>query len=398
MLHTIIALVGVERPRPVDRRDFLRVTTGSLWALGSSFSRAAGQDALAGSRLVGTVPFITSQAGRPQLDTITGAGLDGRLFTDLESLRPDALITPTERFFVRTTASSPLQSSIALDIAGLVGRPQILRVGQLQPMSSPAGTHLLECSGNIDTAAFGLMSAATWEGVPLAALFERADAARSAPFVLVAGVDDSTIPTRTSVPGASWIFSRDDLARSRAFLALRMNGAPLQPNHGAPLRLVVPGWYGCACIKWVNRVEVIGDAAEATSQMLEYASRTHQRGQPRLARDYRPATIETAAVPVRVEHWVRSDGRSAYRIAGIIWGGTRPTNALVIRFKNSENWVRVTDCPIPASTTTWSMWSHWWMPDVPGRYDIVLKIDDPSVPTRRLDLFYYARSVNIDEV
>src|SRR6476646_4340398 len=174
MLHTIIALVGVERPRPVDRRDFLRVTTGSLWALGSSFSRAAGQDAPAGSRLVGTVPFISSQAGRPQLDAITGAGLDGRLFTDLESLRPDALITPTERFFVRTTASSPLQSSIALDIAGLVGRPQILRVGQLQPMSGPAGTHLLECSGNIDTAAFGLMSAATWEGVPLVALFERA--------------------------------------------------------------------------------------------------------------------------------------------------------------------------------------------------------------------------------
>jgi hypothetical protein len=95
---------------------------------------------------------------------------------------------------------------------------------------------------------------------------------------------------------------------------------------------------------------------------------------------------------------VRSDGRSAYRIAGIIWGGTRPTNALMIRFKNSENWVRVTDCAIPASTTTWSMWSHWWMPDVPGRYDIVLKIDDPSIPTRRLDLFYYARSVNIDLV
>src|SRR5262249_4828945 len=194
-------------------------------------------------------------------------------------------------------ASSPLQSSIALEITGLVSRPQILSVGQLQPMSGPAGTHLLECSGNIDTAAFGLLSAATWEGVPLAALFERTDAARSAPFVLVSGVDDSTIPTRTSVPGASWIFSRDDLARSQAFLALRMNGAPLQPNHGAPLRLVVPGWYGCACIKWVNRVEVIGDSAEATSQMLEYASRTHQRGQPRLPRHYRPATTETPAMP-----------------------------------------------------------------------------------------------------
>jgi len=390
--------VREERLRPIDRRNFLRATTASLWALGSAFSRAAGQDGPAGGRLVGTVPFIPSQAGRPQLDTITGAGLDGRLFTDLESLRPDALITPTERFFVRTAASSPRQSSIALEITGLVSRPEILSVDRLQAMSGPAGTHLLECSGNIDTAAFGLISAATWDGVPLAALFERAGAARSAPFVLVSGVDDSTIATRTSVPGASWIFSRDELARSQAFLALRMNNAPLLPNHGAPMRLVVPGSYGCACIKWVNRVELIGDAAVATGQMLEYASRTHQRGQPRLARDYRPATIETAAMPVRVEHWVRSDGRSAYRVAGIIWGGTRPTNALMIRFKNAEHWVRVTDCPIPASTTTWSMWSHWWTPDAPGRYDIVLKIDDPSIPTRRLDLFYYARSVQIDVV
>jgi DMSO/TMAO reductase YedYZ molybdopterin-dependent catalytic subunit len=390
--------VSIERPRPIDRRDFLRVTTASLWALGSALSHAAGQDVPAGARLVGTVPFIPSQGGRPQLDKVTGAGLDGRLFSDLESLRPGALITPSERFFVRTAASSPLQSSIALEIAGLVNRPEILSVDQLQPMSGPAGTHLLECSGNTDTAAFGLISAATWDGVPLAALFERADAARSAPFVLISGVDDSMVPTRTSVPGASWIFSRDDLARSQAFVALRMNGAPLPPNHGAPMRLVVPGWYGCACIKWVNRMEVIGDSAEATSQMLEYASRTHQRGQPRLARDYSPATIETAAMPVRIEHWVRNDGRSAYRVAGIIWGGTRPTNALMIRFKRSENWVRVSDCPMPTSTTTWSLWSHWWTPDAPGRYDIVLKVDDPSIPTRRLDLFYYVRSVNIDAI
>jgi hypothetical protein len=265
-------------------------------------------------------------------------------------------------------------------------------------MSGPAGTHLLECSGNTDSALFGLISAATWDGVPLASIFERTDAARSAPFVLVSGVDDSTIPTRTSVPGASWIFSRDDLIRSQAFLALRMNGEPLPPDHGAPMRLVVPGWYGCACIKWVNRVELIDDSADATTQMREYASRTHQRGQPRLARDYSPATIETAAMPIRIEHWIRNDGRPTYRVAGIIWGGTRPTNALMIRFKNSENWVRVTDCPMPASTTTWSMWSHWWTPEAPGRYDIVLKVDDRSIPTRRLDLFYYARSVNIDVV
>jgi DMSO/TMAO reductase YedYZ molybdopterin-dependent catalytic subunit len=390
--------VSFERPRSIDRRDFMQTTLASFWALGSSLARAGGQDLPSGGRFIGTIPFIAAQRGGAQLDRISGRGLDGRLFTDLEPLRPDALVTPAERFFVRTAASSPLQSSIALSLAGLVAKPRTLTVNQLHEMNGPTGTHLLECAGNTDAAGFGLISAAEWEGVPLMPLIEGADASRAAPFVLISGVDDSTTPTRTSVAGASWIFSRDDLARSKAFLALRMNGAPLPPNHGAPVRLVVPGWYGCACIKWVNRVELVGDSAEATTQMREYAGRTHQRDQPRLARDYIPATIDTAAMPVRVERWVREGGRTAYRVVGIIWGGTRPTNALMIRFKHSENWMRVSDCPLPASTTTWSMWSHWWMPDTPGRYDIVLKIDDPSIRARRLDLFFYVRSVEIDTV
>ena len=138
---------------------------------------------------------------------------------------------------------------------------------------------------------------------------------------------------QTSVPGASWIFSRDDL--QRALLALRMNGAPLPRDHGFPVRLIVPGWYGCACIKWVNRIELVPDDAPATSQMREFASRTHQPfdasrragsptaagpGPPQaLARDYLPAVIDTAAMPVRVEKWVAS-GHVFYRIVGITWG------------------------------------------------------------------------------
>jgi hypothetical protein len=215
--------------------------------------------------------------------------------------------------------------------------------------------------------------------------------------VLVSGIDDSNGSSQTSVRGASWIFPRADLERSKAFIAVRMNGDPLPPNHGAPMRLVVPGWYGCSCIKWVNHLEVVGDAAAATSQMLEYASRTHQRGQPRLARDYLPAFIDTAAMPVRVERWIRKD-RTAYRVVGIIWGGPRPATGLLIRFKHTENWTAVDDYVRPASETTWSLWSHWWTPETPGRYEIVLKVDDPSIRTRRLDIFFYVRSVEITSV
>jgi DMSO/TMAO reductase YedYZ molybdopterin-dependent catalytic subunit len=197
------------------------------------------------------------------------------------------------------------------------------------------------------------------------------------------------------VPGASWIFARGDL--DRALLATRMNGVPLPPDHGSPVRLIVPGWYGCACIKWVDRIDLVPEDAPATTQMQEFAARTHQNPAARLARDFTPAIIDTAAMPVRVEKW-QIGGRLEYRIAGIVWGGSTPTNALSIRFKASHPWGRVDDCPLPASTLTWSMWTHTWRPDSPGRYQIVLRVDDPSIRTRRLDLFFYVREIQIDEV
>jgi hypothetical protein len=120
-------------------------------------------------------------------------------------------------------------------------------------------------------------------------------------------------------------------------------------------------------------------------------------GPPLLARDFIPAVIDTAAMPVRVEKW-QIDGRIAYRITGIIWGGSRPTNALSIRFRSGGPWVKVDDCPLPASTLTWSAWTHTWRPEAPGRYQIVLRVDDPAIRTRRLDIFFYVREVDIDEV
>jgi len=181
-----------------------------------------------------------------------------------------------------------------------------------------------------------------------------------------------------------------------------MNGAPLPRDHGRPVRLIVPGWYGCACIKWVNRIELVPDDAPATSQMREFASRTHQPSQPggappAVARDYLPAAIDTTAMPVRVEKWI-AGRRISYRLVGLMWGGRMPTNALSIRFRANAPWTRVEDCPMPSSTDTWTVWTHTWRPAEPGRYDIVLRVDDPAIRTRRLDVFFYARAIQIDEV
>ncbi len=319
------------------------------------------------------------------------------------------MLTPAGKFFVRTAAPSnlPPPDNWALQIGGRVVAPDTVRLRDMASHLTPARRVLIECSGNADQTSYGLMSTADWEGIPLETILDRVKPAAGASRVLVSGVDDDTRTWRTSIAGASWIFTRDQL--QGALLATGMNGALLTRDHGFPVRLIVPGWYGCSCVKWVNRIELVPDEAPATTQMKEFATRTHQPFSPAqidgsfttakavLARDFIPAVIDTAAMPVRVEQWMVG-GRLEYRITGIIWGGSTPTNALQIRCKSSEPWVKVDDCPLPGSTLTWSLWWHTWRPAVPGRYQIVLKVNDPSIRTRRLDLFFYVREIVVDAV
>src|SRR5215468_2447274 len=263
----------------------------------------------ADSKYIANVPLgDPSGSTAPRLERLIGRGLSARLSTDLSKIVSiDALATDT--FFVRTEAPQKLPAKIepdswAIDVDSGAKSPPRITAATLDSLTPRSGRYLLECSGNSDPSAYGLLSTADWEGVLLLDLVARVmpSSVATTSRILVAGLDDDDDPGKTSMPGASWIFSRDDL--SRALLAFGMNGAPLPRDHGAPLRLIVPGWYGCACIKWVNRIELVADEAAATTQMVEFAARTHQSGRPPLARDYLPAVIDTAAMPVRLEKWV----------------------------------------------------------------------------------------------
>jgi hypothetical protein len=236
---------------------------------------------------------------------------------------------------------------------------------------------------------------ADWAGAPIADVLEERVKPRSSG-VMVSGFDEYPAKSATSIAGADWIFSLEELKAAKAFLATEMNGTPLTQDHGAPVRLLVPGWYGCTCIKWVNAITFVDENAAATSQMQEFAARTHQQGVPKLAKDYRPATIDQAAMPTRVEKWL-VDGKIKYRVVGILWGGSRPVKVLEIRFNPEEEYVRV-DHFSQATNDPWSFWSHAWTPKAVGTYMIRLRVADPVVETKRLDSGHYVRSVEVSEV
>jgi len=351
--------------------------------------------------LLGTLPLFRNRP-QPQEFGVKygGPGLDARLVTDLSILEPNKLITPNTLAYIRTeipAAAANHQGPWTLDASGFLAQPAVLKLDDLTRLSKNMGPHLFECSGNANPSNFGLMSVAQWEGIPLTEVVARLKPTKDASAVLVSGYDHIGQVSQRSIVGASWIFPLASLEQLEAFLAIRMNGEPVPADHGKPVRLVVPGWYGCTWIKWVNEIRLVGPDEPATTQMVEFANRTHQAEPHKYARDYTPADIQTAATPVRVEKR-RTPAGLEYRIVGIVWGGSKPVDRLQIRFGKDDAFTPFAICPVPKTHTMWSLWEYRWKPSAPGTYDISLRVADASIPQRRLESGYYMRQVRIDEI
>ena len=337
---------------------------------------------------VETLPF--ENEGAEAVGTVEGTGLDGRLAVDLGTLDEDALNTSIDDFFIRTRAPQSLDSSgWQVSFEGAFNTPGSYAATELDSMAEDAGAVLLECSGNGSNRGFGLISAANWRGVPLALLLDEADPTED--YILVEGLDDHPASSGSTL-GASWIFGRTEL--DGAYLATQMNEEALTDDHGAPVRLLIPGWYGCCNIKWVQRVVAVAASEPSTSQMREFAGRTHQVGTPDLAADFQPATMDLAAMPVRVERWDH-DGEVVYHVLGIFWGGQTADAQITLLAGTQE--VPVEICVARAHPHTWGLWSAVWTPEATGSHDLLLR-SEGSERTQRLDSGFYLCSVDIIEL
>ena len=222
-------------------------------------------------------------ADSPALTTISeDPSVKESLITSL-----DSPITPTERFYVRNHFSVVPQIDAAawrLKVGGLVRQPLELSFDELLSLPSRESVVTLECAGNSRSYltppaegigfSHGAVSTARWKGVPLALILERAGANKDALEVVFHGADtgeeeedgvvySTELPYARSLPLATAM-------RPELLLAYEMNDEPLTTDHGFPLRLLVPRWYGMASVKWLTRIKVVDKPFEGFFQKRRY--------------------------------------------------------------------------------------------------------------------------------
>jgi DMSO/TMAO reductase YedYZ molybdopterin-dependent catalytic subunit len=309
---------------------------------------------------------------------------------ELEALSDGEPLSPPT-FFLRTAAPSGAVDVTSITLGGLVEAELVVTAEELSSQVVDLGEVFVECSGNSAVGAYGLMSAGQFGGVLLAEVLALVVPRATATMIRVSGRDHAQ-DQGTSTAGCSWIFRLEDI--KGAALVTTMDHEPLSEEHGAPVRLLLPFWFGCCWVKWVDRIDFVGDDEPATSQMVEFASRTHQDGTPALAKDYLPAIIEPCAVATRFERW-DVGGQPAFRVVGLLWGGPD----VVADLRIALNGVSFGPVEIGAGDVqTWRAWSSrlFWATEVEsGEVEIAMSVHDEGVSARRLAWGWYRRKVVI---
>jgi DMSO/TMAO reductase YedYZ molybdopterin-dependent catalytic subunit len=201
------------------------------------------------------------------------------------------LMTPNSSFYVRNHFPSPRLDPAAwrLTVGGLVERALSLTVGELQHLRTQTLTATLECAGNgrallippVEGEPWGLGAVSTgeWTGAPLIDVLDRAGPRSGAREALFRGADGGPMEGRDGITHFERSLTLEEIRDSQPLLAYAMNGVPLPVDHGYPLRLIVPGWYGVASVKWLTTIEVIDMAFSGHFQAERYFYERERAGQ-----------------------------------------------------------------------------------------------------------------------
>lgn len=301
--------------------------------------------------------------------------------TAISHLEPE--VTTAASYYVRSNFAVPdlAAETHRILVEGAVDRPLSLTLTDLHALGGPLGTTTagatvtatIECAGNnrLGLAPLpsgepwqsGAVSTARWTGVALGALLQRAGVRGDVVEILVEGADrgrpkdgPSVIPFARSLP-------LEKALHPDTILAWEMNGAPLPPDHGSPVRLVVPAWYGMASVKWVARIEALSQPFQGYYQAKRYIF------------DYGDGATPVPVTEMRVKSLVVSplDGQrvpsGGIIVRGRAWSGQGAVVSVEVAVDGGEHWhsARLLGEPAPY---VWRSWEYEWDVAEPGRHAI----------------------------
>src|SRR3954452_3613068 len=345
---------------------------------------AAGVPALAG---LGRVPWAWAQTPSPIVKPLppewfTVLGTNAEMRWDAAAGLPYAI--PNERFFVRNHTSTPLidPATYRLDVFGSgLRRPEgaAFSLRDLQRMPSRSLTAFIECAGNgrsffgsqQGTPApgsqwkLGAIGVARWRGVPLGEVLERAGITRHAVDVMPEGLD-AEVPNQGHV--------RRPLPVAKAFddvlLAYEMNGQPLPPDHGAPLRVVVPGWVGIASVKWVGRIEVADQPLYSAWNTTQY-----RLTGPAYPPDSSPLTRQTVKSAFELPFGASLPAERRHLLTGRSWSGRGPIERVEVSTDGGRRFVPA-QLSGPNRPNAWVRWRFPFTPRAAGAYELQARATD----------------------
>jgi DMSO/TMAO reductase YedYZ molybdopterin-dependent catalytic subunit len=296
-------------------------------------------------------------------------------FADLRSW-----LTPEPQFYVRSHFPVPAAArSWSVSVGG-----KRLALAELAALPQRNVVATLECAGNnrayLDPPAAGVpwrlgaVSNGEWSGPSLADVLAAAGA-REAAHVHLTGADRGDFQGREIAFARS--VPRDKALHPDTIVALRLNGAPLTPPHGAPARAVVPGWYGMASVKWLAAIDPRDEPSDNPFMVDDYTRRTPDGGKEPLEWMEPKAQIARPA-----EHAVVPAGEVL--VEGAAWSGRAPVARVELSADGGATW-HAAALDDPESRWAWRRWRWTWRA-APGRHALMARAVDaegntqPAVP------------------
>ena len=302
-----------------------------------------------------------------------------------------SFLTPNHRFFVRSHFGPPAPELIAeanwrLRVGGLIEHPLELTLKDLKEFERVTITAVVQCSGN--GRAFhrpkvpgvqwerGAVGNAQWTGVRLRDVLAKAGIRPSAKHVQLQGADR---PVVASVPLFTRSIPLEKALHSDTILAYEMNGRPLPLLHGAPLRVITPGWMADSCTKWLTEITVQVDEAKGyymqTAYRVPVTAIQPNSGLPGTSM----VPVEAMVVKSLIASPVNGDqvGRGPVTVQGVAWSGEAAVAIVELSFDDGKTWeqARLVGEDEPYA---WRQWQFLWKPKAAGAVTILCRATDAA--------------------